>query len=79
MCLRCLCRKVGYFHRKDHRSENLSAYEGKDAGEQFELYALFNEDQSKGLDVEVWQDGETDVFLTIFRPLSDIVEMYPAS
>lgn len=71
--------KVGYFHRKDHRSENLSAYEGKDAGEQFELYALFNEDQSKGLDVEVWQDGETDVFLTIFRPLSDIVEMYPAS
>ncbi len=71
--------KVGYFHRKDHRSVDLSTYEGKDCGEQFELYALFNEDQSKGLDIEVWQDGDTDVFLTLFRPLTDIIDMYPAS
>jgi hypothetical protein len=71
--------KVGFFHRKDHRSENLSAYEGKDSGEQFELYSLYNEDQSKGVDVEVWQDGDTEVCLTLFRPLSDIVDMYPAS
>ncbi len=70
---------VGYFHRKDHRSENLSAYEGKDAGEQLELYSLYNEDQSKGVDIEVWSDGETDVFLTLFRPLTDIIDMYPAS
>tara|TARA_R110001583_G_scaffold12280_12_gene54693 strand:+ start:14223 stop:14867 length:645 start_codon:yes stop_codon:yes gene_type:complete len=71
--------KVGYFHRKDHRSENISTYEGKDSGEQFELYALYNEDQSKGIDIEVWQDGDTDVFLTLFRPLTDIIDMYPAS
>lgn len=71
--------KVGFFHRKDHRSENLSAYEGKDSGEQFELYCLYNEDQSKGIDVEVWQDGDTEVCLTLFRPLSDIIDMYPAS
>lgn len=71
--------KVGYFHRKDHRSEALSAYEGKDSGEQFELYNLYNQDQSKGIDIEVWQDGDTEVFLTLFRPLTDIVDMYPAS
>ena len=71
--------KVGFFHRKDHRTENLSAYEGKDSGEQFELYSLYNEDQSKGVDVEVWQDGDTEVCLTLFRPLSDIIDMYPAS
>ena len=71
--------KVGYFHRKDHRSENLSSYEGKDSGEQFELYSLYNEDQSKGMDVEVWQDGDTEVCLTLFRPLTDIVDMYTAS
>ncbi|TWX68776.1 hypothetical protein ESZ36_09895 [Colwellia demingiae] len=71
--------KVGFFHRKDHRSENLSAYEGKDSGEQFELYSLYNEDQSKGIDVEVWQDGDTEVCLTLFKPLSDIIDMYPAS
>ena len=71
--------KVGYFHRKDHRSDNISAYEGKGSGEQFELYALYNEDQSKGIDIEVWQDGDTDVFLTLFRPLTDIIDMYSAS
>jgi len=71
--------KVGYFHRKDHRSESLSAYEDEDCGEQFELYALYNEDENKGLDVEVWQDGDTDVFLTLFRPTTDIVDMYPGS
>lgn len=71
--------KVGYFHRKDHRNENISAYEGKDCGEQFELYALYNEDQSKGVEIEVWQDGDTDVFLTLYRPLTDVIDMYSAS
>lgn len=71
--------KVGYFHRKDHRSENLSAYEGKDSGEPFELYSLYNQDQSKGIDVEVWQDGDTEVCLILFRPLTDIIDMYPGS
>ncbi len=71
--------KVGYFHRKDHRSTALSAYEGDDCGEQFELYVLYNEEQNKGIDIEVWQDGDTDIFLTFFRPTSDIVDMYPGS
>jgi len=71
--------QVGYFHRKDNRSEQLSTYEGNDAGEQFELYALFDQDQSRGIDIEVWQDGDTDVFLTLYRPTSDIVDMFPGS
>jgi len=71
--------KVGFFHHKDHRSEALSAYEGKDSGEQFEQYCLYNKDQSKGIDVEVWQDGDTEVFLMLFRPLTDIIDMYPGS
>lgn len=74
-----LFAKVGFFHRKDNRSQNLSPYQGSDAGEQFELYTLFNEEQSKGIDVEVWDDGDTDVFLTLYRPLTDIVDMYPGS
>lgn len=71
--------KVGYFHRLDHRSQNISQYEGSDAGEQFEQYCLFDKDQSRGIDIEVWQDGDTDVFLTLYRPLTDIIDMYPGS
>jgi hypothetical protein len=71
--------QVGYFHRKDNRVESLSAYEGKDAGEQFELYALFDKEDTRGIDIEVWQDGDTEVFLTLFRPTTDIIDMYPGS
>ena len=71
--------QVGYFHRKDSRTTNLSQYQGSDSGEQFELYTLYNEQESKGVDIEVWQDGDTDVFLTLFRPTTDIVDMYPGS
>ena len=75
----CTFAKVGYFHRKDNRDESLSSYEGKDAGEQFELYSLLDEKQSHGIDVEVWQDGDTDVFITLYRPTSDITDIYPGS
>lgn len=75
--------QVGYFHRKDHRSEALSVYddvqEGESKGEAFELYGLLNQSQDKGIELEVWQDGDTDVFLTYYRPTSDIVDMYPGS
>lgn len=71
--------QVGYFHRKDNRSQQLSKFEGSDAGEQFEQYTLYNADENKGIDIEVWQDGDTDVFLTLFRPTTDIVDMYPGS
>ncbi len=71
--------KVGYFHRKDNRSESLSSYEGKEAGEQFELYSLLDQEQAHGIDVEVWQDGDTDVFITLYRPTTDIIDIYPGS
>lgn len=71
--------KVGYFHRKDHRNTSLSQYEGQDAGEQFELYQLLDKSQDRGIDVEVWSDGDTDVFLCLYRPTTDIIDMYPGS
>ena len=71
--------KVGYFHRKDNRTESLSAYEGNQAGEQFELYSLLDEEQSRGIDIEVWQEGDTDLFITLYRPTSDIIDIFPGS
>ncbi|WP_371376932.1 hypothetical protein [Thalassotalea aquiviva] len=71
--------QVGYFHRKDHRCTTLSEFEGKDAGEPFELYALEGNHAQFSIDVEVWQDGDTDVFVNLFRPLTDIVDYFPGS
>ncbi|WP_286234976.1 hypothetical protein [Thalassotalea sediminis] len=71
--------QIGYFHRKDSRTEKLSPYEGEGSGEQFERYMLLNQDEDKGVEVEVWSDGDTEVFLTLYRPTTDIVDMYPGS
>ena len=70
---------VGYFHRKDHRSQALSAYEGKDSGQQFEQYVLLDADEDRGIELEVWDDGDTDIFLTLYRPITDIIDMFPGS
>ena len=60
--------QVGYFHRKDYRKGALSAYEGKDSGEQFELYSLFNEDQDKGIDVIMLTGDNHDTCLLYTSP-----------
>lgn len=71
--------QTGYFHRKDHRTDSLSPFEGKEAGEQLERYQLLNQDEDKGIEAEVWADGDTDIFLTLYRPVTDITDMYPGS
>lgn len=71
--------RMGYFHRKDLRVESASQYEGEGAGEQFEFYGLIGNDQSFSLHLEVWEDGDTDVFLNCYRPLTDIIDYYPGS
>ncbi|KGJ89298.1 hypothetical protein [Thalassotalea sp. ND16A] len=71
--------QMGYFHRKDCRAIAPSEFEGEDAGEVFELYSLRGNDDQYAIDIQIWQDGDTDVFVNIYRPVSDIKEYYPGS
>lgn len=71
--------QMGYFHRQDHRNSEPSKYQGSDAGEAFELYALRGIDDQFGLDLQVWSDGDTDIFVSLYRPITDIKEFYPGS
>lgn len=64
----------GRFHRQDHRQSGALRN-----GEDFDLYTLMDGDEDKGVDIEVYRSGQTDVCLTIYRPLSDIVDFFPAS
>ena len=36
-------------------------------------------DGGHAIEIEVWTGGETDVFVTIYRPISDIKELWPGS
>ncbi|PCJ22205.1 MAG: hypothetical protein COB04_00145 [Gammaproteobacteria bacterium] len=67
--------KRGYFYSVDYRGS--SPPDDEDCGEPFDTFELESEDGLKGLGIEIWSTGETDVYLSICRPISDIRELWP--
>ena len=68
--------EAGYFYNSDCRGKGPSTYEGD--GEPFQYHSLVNQDQSKAVEIEVYEGGETEVSLTLYRPIEDIKELWPA-
>ena len=69
--------RFGYFHQRDFRAKAPSRYDGEDQGDPFELYGLTSDDERHAIEVEVYEGGETDVTLCLYRPLSDIRSYWP--
>lgn len=65
--------QFGYFHNVDYRHQNLSA----NGGESFERYGAQTDDEVYGIEAEVYEGGDTDVVLTIQRPITDIRQYWP--
>lgn len=69
------CAERGYYYQQDYRGSTPPDEEGE--GEPFEYYSMVSDDGNYAVEIEVWDGGETDVVLTIYRPLSDIKELWP--
>lgn len=67
---------VCYFHNKDFRGQSLPRYE-LEGGEPCEMICLASPDEGHGLNIEIWDGGETEVSLTLTRPITDIVDLFP--
>jgi len=65
----------GYYHKGDYR--NKAVPENEDAGDEFEYYLAIDDSRTFTLESEVYDGGETDVIITIRRPITDIEEMWP--
>ena len=66
----------GYYLKGDYRNRHISKYV-EDGGERFDYIGLLSPDEEHALNIEIWDDGETDVSLTLIRPLTDIADLYP--
>ena len=66
----------GYYY--DRSFGSMGPPKTKGQGEPFEYYSLLSDDERYGIEIEVWEDGATDVFLSLYRPMTDIVELFPA-
>ncbi|RJG40096.1 hypothetical protein [Motilimonas pumila] len=69
----------GYFHDQDYRGQKPPAFTDQAHGRQFEYFALFGEQEMRWLEIYVFENGDTDVYLTLKRPVTDIAELWPKS
>lgn len=46
-------------------------------GEPLAYYELFDAEETRGLEIEVWDESEVDHTITLGRPVSDIAELWP--
>ncbi|WP_394203360.1 hypothetical protein [Shewanella waksmanii] len=69
--------QFGYFHRQDYRGMKPPQDSHGATGEPFEAYLLLDDEEKSAVEVEVYEGGETDVMLTLYRPLTDIRDFWP--
>ncbi|NQZ05650.1 MAG: DUF4178 domain-containing protein [Algicola sp.] len=69
---------TGYYYEEDYRGRTVPK-DVEDGGEPVECINLSSPDDNFSVNIEVWDDGETDISLTLTRPLSDIVDLFPGN
>jgi hypothetical protein len=67
----------GYFHKGDYRGKTVPLSESE--GDSFDYYLAIDNSRQYVIEAEVYDGGETDVLITIRRPITDIEEMWPKS
>jgi len=67
----------GYFHKGDYRNKNIP--EDESAGDDFEYYLAIDDTRKYTVEAEVYDDGETDVIITLRLPLTSIEEMWASA
>ncbi|MCO7226895.1 hypothetical protein [Pleionea sp. CnH1-48] len=65
----------GFFLKGDYRNRQISRFE-EDGGEPLESVSLVSDDDMFSIQIEVWSDGDTEVFLIATRPASDIKSLF---
>lgn len=66
----------GYRHIGDYRHESLPEFE-EDA-EGIDYYRLLDKSEKHAIEIEVGDHDDSDVYITVYQPVSVIAEMWPA-
>ena len=65
--------KKGHFFERDFRGSDAPA----GGGEPFSYYELWSSDEKFAVEVEIWDEDEIDIMITLLRPITDVHEMWP--
>lgn len=66
----------GYLHNEDYRGKVPPQNEEDQHGREFEFYSLEGGAGERSIDIFIFENGDTDVYLSFFRPISEISELW---
>ncbi|HEY7866924.1 MAG TPA: hypothetical protein VIC51_13090 [Psychromonas sp.] len=67
---------TGYFHQQDYRGNTPPQFKEEQHGREFEFYSLAGDQEQRFIDIFIFENGDTDVYLSFLRPANDIVELW---
>jgi hypothetical protein len=67
---------TGYFHQEDYRSSTPPQYNEEKHGREFEFYSLTGKQEQRFIDIFIFENGDTDVYLSFLRPANEIAELW---
>jgi len=67
---------TGYFHRQDYRNSTPPQFTEGKHGEEFEYYSLQGGQETRFIDIFIFENGDTDVYLSFLRPANEIAELW---
>ena len=66
----------GYKHQADYRDSKPPQFSDEDHGREFEYYSLEGNQGLRLIEIFIFENGDTDVYLSSLRPAKDIAELW---
>ena len=66
----------GYFHEQDYRGTTPPQYSEENHGREFEYYSLMGDQEQRCVEVFIFENGDTDVYLSYFKNKNEIAELW---
>ena len=67
---------TGYLHRQDYRGTTPPQFNEDKHGQEFEFYSLQGDQGKRFVDIFIFENGDTDVYLSFLRPANEIAELW---
>ena len=68
--------ETGYLHQQDYRNATPPQHTEDSHGREFEFYSLEGAQGERSVDLYIFENGDTDIYLSFFRPANEITELW---
>ncbi|MCK5817881.1 MAG: hypothetical protein KAH18_01235 [Psychromonas sp.] len=66
----------GYLHAQDYRNSEPPQLTDDEHGREFEFYSLTGVQENRSVHIFIFENGDTDVYLSSIRPINEISELW---